>query len=274
MTYIAWMIGSLLSFCVMAVGARELSDAVSVFQMLLCRSVIGLLILTPFMWLRNGAEGFVTSQGPLHLLRNTVHFGGQYCWFFSIGALPLAQVFAIEFTVPLWSALMAFLFLREPFTRTKLFALVVGFVGVLVIVRPGSDMVQFGTLVMFGGALCFAVAIVCTKMLATTDSPLQILFYMCLMQLPMSLFGPWQWVWPSPLEWFWLILLGVTGLSAHFCFTRALQLSEVTRVLTIDFLRLPLIGLVGVLFYNEAFDIALLLGGLLMLGANYINVRH
>ncbi|TNE77750.1 MAG: DMT family transporter [Gammaproteobacteria bacterium] len=268
------MVGALLSLSLMAIGARELSSEVNTFQTLFIRSVIGLVIISGVVAAVGGRSLFVTRRPGMQLVRHLFHFGAQYGWFVGIGLLPLAEVFALEFTVPFWVAVIAALFLGERFTIRKSLALVLGVVGVLVILRPGIEILDVASLIVLASAVGFSCAYVATKSLARTEDPLTVLFYMCLIQMPVSLvLALPHWQMPTdPLTWLWLVIVGVTALSAHFCITNAMKRAEAGVVVTLDFLRLPLIGLVGVMFYSEPFELALLLGAILMLVGNLINV--
>lgn len=274
MPAIAWMAGALLSFCAMAVGARELSGDVSVFQTLFFRSAIGLLCVSSILVLSKRHETIRSNRLRLHGTRNLFHFAGQYGWFLGIGLLPLAEVFALEFTVPIWTLLVASVFLKEKITATKIVAVFLGLVGVVIIARPGSAIIDPASLVVLGAALCYAVSHTCTKSLSTTESAISILFYMCLIQLPIALLLSIPgWMWPDGSQWIWLIVIGITALSAHYCMAKAMLFAEVTTVVTIDFLRLPLIAFIGVLLYEEQFQISLMVGGALMLTGNLLNIR-
>ena len=268
----AWMLGTLMSFSLMAVGARELSGDIPVFQTLFFRSVIGLILISSLILLLDKKHVFRSERVVLHTFRNTFHFLGQYGWFVGIGLLPLAEVFALEFTVPIWTAIIAALFLGEKITRRKATSISLGALGVVVIVRPGVEIVDAASLIVLGAAICYAVSYTATKSLSFSESPLTILFYMCLVQLPVSLFlSISAWTWPAGIQWLWLVAIGVTALSAHFCLVRAMRYAEVTTVIALDFLRLPLIGVLGVLLYSEVFELYLLVGGVLMLFGNWVN---
>lgn len=273
MGVVIWMLGTLLSFCLMAVGARELAGEIATFQTLFFRSLIGLLVISLLIIASGRPSLFASGRGTLHVVRNIFHFGGQYGWFTGIALLPLAEVFALEFTVPIWTLLFAALFLKEGMTARKGLAVLFGAVGVLVIVRPGFEIFDLASLIVIAAAICYAISHVATKALSDTEHPLTVLFYMCLVQLPIGLLlALVDWRSPNIVQWLWLVLVGISALTAHYCITRAMQLSEAGIVVTLDFLRLPLIALVGVLFYQEAFDIALMLGAGLMLLGNLINV--
>ena len=273
MIALAWMSGTLLSFCLMALGARELSGSIPVFQILFFRSAIGLILISSLILLLGKKRRFRTNRIALHTFRNTFHFLGQYGWFVGIGLLPLAEVFALEFTVPIWTAIIAAFFLGERVTPRKAISILLGILGVMVIVRPGVEIVDVASLIVLGAAIGYAISYTATKALSFSESPLTILFYMCLIQLPVSLFLSLPvWAWPAGIQWLWLVVIGVTALSAHFCLVRAMGHAEVTTVITLDFLRLPLIAVLGVLLYDEAFEFYLLVGAGLMLVGNWVNL--
>lgn len=274
-----WMLGALISFCLIAIGVRELDGALPVFQILFSRSVIGLvyisLILLSSRSKSRQSPIITTDRIGLHSVRNLFHFAGQYGWFVGLGILPLAEVFALEFTVPVWTAIFATLFLHEQVTARKVAAIVLGLVGVLVIVRPGYEIIDSASLIVLGAALCYAVSHTATKSLTSTEDPISILFYMCAIQLPIGLVLCLPvWITPAGVQWFWLLAIALTALSAHYCMAKAMQTAQVTTVVILDFLRLPLIAVVGVLFYAEAFEPVLLVGGALMLFGNLVNVRR
>lgn len=268
-----WMSGALLSLCLMAIGARELAGGVGTFQILFVRSAIGLLVVSVVILRSGQGTLFRTRKFKIHLGRNVFHFIGQYGWFLGIGVLPLAQVFALEFTTPLWTLIIAALFLKESLTFKKIVAIVLGSSGVYLILNPGADIVHPAALYVLGAAVCFGVAYVSTKALAATDDPLTVLFYMCAIQLPIGLLSCLgRFVLPSLIQWGWLTLVGLTALTAHFCITHAMKKADASVVVTLDFLRVPLISVVGVLFYAEAFNPMLVLGATLMLVGNLINI--
>ena len=263
-----WMIGAIFSFMAMALGGRELSSDLSTFQVLFFRSVVGLLIVLVLVW-RRGAGVVRTGRLGLHVGRNLAHFVGQFGWFFAIASIPLAEVFAIEFTVPVWAALMSALFLGERLTPRRLLALALGLSGVLLIVRPGVGLFQPAALAALVGAVGYAASHVCTKRLTATDSPLAILFFMTAVQLPLGLLGSaWQWQPVQAAHVPWLIVVGVTALTAHYCLARAFSLAEVAVVLPMDFLRLPLAAALGYVLYNESFEALAVVGSLLIIAAN------
>lgn len=269
-----WMVGTLLSLLGMAIAGRELSSGLSTFQILFFRSAVGLVVIG-LVVLRIGPRQLVTGRPWMHVLRNLAHFAGQFGWFFAIAAIPLAEVFAIEFTMPLWGGLLAAAFLGERLTRKRLFALVLGLAGVALILRPGLAIVHPAAVAALLGAMAFAAAHVTTRRLTRTESALAILFYMSLIQFPLGLAGAalhWQ---PLALAHLpWILVVGLTSLSAHFCLTRALTLADVSVVLPMDFLRLPLVAVIGFWWYGERVDALVAAGTALILLGNGINLRY
>lgn len=269
-----WMLGALLSFSAMAVAGRELAGELSTFALLFFRSLIGLPIVLLLAARAGGLTQLRSQRLPLHALRNLAHFGGQYGWFFGLGFIPLAEVFAIEFTTPLWTTLLAVLLLGERLTLRRLAALLLGLLGVLIIVRPGLSMIQPAALAVVAAAFAYAAAHTATKRLVSSESPYTILFYMTLMQIPLGLLPALNdWVWPQGVAWFWLLLVGMAALSAHFCLSHALRLADASQVVPMDFLRLPLIGLIGAVGYGEPLTWPVLFGGLIIAGAVLLNLH-
>ena len=265
--------GTLLSFGAMAVGGRELAGEIPIFQTLLVRSLVGLLVISTLIRIRDIAL-FKTEQPLRHLARNGFHYGGQYAWFYGIGVLPLAEVFAIEFTTPIWTALLAALLLGERLTPARIVATLLGFAGIMVILRPGFEAVSFGSVIVLLGAFGFSASNTVTKMLVRREAVATVIFYMTVMQAVFSLI-PALSVW-VPIEihhWPWLIVVGVTAVSAHYCLSQALKVADAAVVLPFDFLRLPLIALIGFLFYQEAIDPFLALGAGLIIIGNLNNIR-
>ena len=268
-----WMMGALVSFMAMAVSGRELSSELGTFQILFYRSLVGLVVVS-LLLTRSGWGQARTRQPGLQLLRNLAHYSGQYGWFHGIALIPLAEVFAIEFTVPIWTAFLAAWILGERLTRARLAAVALGIVGMLIILRPGLTVVQPASLVVLAGAVGYATSHTLTRKLTRTDTPLAVLFYMTVIQLPLGFIAALgDWATPSVGLWPWLLVVGVTALSAHYCLTRALTLSDAMVVVPMDFLRVPLIALVGYLFYQEALDGFVLGGALVMLAGNLVNIR-
>lgn len=271
----AWMLGALSCFALMAVSGREISKELDTFQLMFFRSVIGVLIVVSIAsMMPGGLRQFRTEKIGLHLLRNSFHFVGQFSWFFAITLISLAEVFALEFTTPIWVALLAPLVLGERMTKARAAAVAMGFAGVVIVLRPGLTEIGLGHIAMLIGAVGFAVSLISTKRLTGTETPLAILFWMTLIQAPMGLIGSISdFVVPGTETTIWLVIVSICGLSAHYCIAQAFRWADATTVVPMDFLRLPLIAVVGMLLYNEGLDPFVFLGGAVILAGNYINIR-
>jgi len=231
------MSGTLVSFMAMAIGGRQLSGQLTTFQILFFRSIIGLLIVSFWLW-RSSWQQIFTRHFKIHALRNIAHFGGQFGWFYGIAFIPLAEVFALEFTVPVWTAVLATVLLGEQITRARVTAITFGVMGVILILRPGIAVVNPASLAVLGSALGYALSHTLTRRLAQVDTPLTILFYMTLIQLPLGFVTSiFDWTTPSAAMLPWIIVVGVTALSGHYCMARALAMADAIVVVPMDFLR-------------------------------------
>jgi drug/metabolite transporter (DMT)-like permease len=267
------MSGTVLSFALMGICGRELSSDLNTFQTLFWRSLAGGIATLPLLFYQGW--GHVRTTRPMaQIVRNLFNFAGQYGWFYAIGVISLAEVFALEFTTPIWTALLAFIFLKERLTPARIAAIALGFAGILMITRPGAEAIHPASLAVLGAAVAYAFSYIMVKSLTATDSPLTILVYMTLVHLPIALvFSLSDWVWPSGENWLWIAIVGLTGLSAHYCLARALQIADATLVVPLDFMRLPLIAAVGFLVYDEALNPWVLGGAAVVFAANFLNIR-
>lgn len=264
---VLWMSGALLSFSAMAVSVRALAGALSLFEILAIRSGGGLLILLAILAARPTLRhDLAPRRMTLHAVRNGTHFLAQYAWAASLTMLPFATVFALEFTMPAWAALLAILFLHEKVTPSRIGSIVLGLIGVLVILRPGLENFQPATLLVLAAAFGYAINVIATKMLTSDVTPFAIVFWMNAMQLPVALAGsdPLFLLRIEGMQVIAAIALAVVGLSAHYCLSNAFRAGDAIIVVPLDFLRIPLIAFVGWAFYGEALD------GFVFLGAAII----
>jgi drug/metabolite transporter (DMT)-like permease len=268
-----WMAGWLTLMVVIAVAGREASRELSVFQIMLMRSVIGMAMLWPLVRAAGGLAAMRTERLPQHALRNAVHYAAQYGWFAALTMIPLAQLVAIEFTMPIWSAALAVLFLGERMNALKWVAVLLGLVGVAVIVRPGAGALDAGQLIALVSAVGFAVSVVLVKSLTRTEAAVAISFWMLVVQSVIGLVPALLvWQWPSATVWGWVVVVAFCGTYSHYCFARAMQHADATVVVPMDFLRVPLTALVGWLAYSERLDLFTALGVALILAGNLLNL--
>ena len=271
-----WMLGAIVSFSAMAVAGREAGLAFDTFEIMTYRSAIGFAVILGIIVATRRLSAIRTRRPGAHLARNIAHFAGQNLWFYAVTVIPLAQLFAIEFTSPLWVMVLAALFLGERLTLVKTLAGIIGFIGVLIVLRPGAAPLDLGHLSAAGAALGFAVTAIFTKDLTRTETILTIMFWLTGSQLAFGLICGFaydgQFTWPMGNDWVALIIIAIAGSTAHFSLTTALSLAPASIVTPIDFVRLPVIALIGMAFYDEPLSIAVFAGAALIFGANYMNV--
>ena len=271
----AWMSGWLTLMLVIAVAGREATRDVAVFQLMAMRSVIGLVLLWPLLHVYGGLAAIRTQRVREHAARNVVHYGAQYAWFVALTMIPLAQVVAIEFTMPIWAILLAAAFLGERITRWKLLAVALGLLGVGLVVRPDAAGLNAGQLIALAAAVGFAISVILTKSLTRTDDALAIIFWMLLIQSILGVLPALAvWRWPSATGWGWILVVAFCGTFSHYCMARALRHAEATVVVPMDYLRVPLTALAGWLVYAERMDLLTVLGAVLILGGNLLNTRR
>jgi drug/metabolite transporter (DMT)-like permease len=274
---VLWMVGALLSFSVMAVSIRELSRAgLSIFEILAIRSGVALLVLLVLLALRPELRQHARPRRMgLNLFRNTVHYASQFSWALSLTMLPLATVFALEFTMPAWTALLAVWFLHERMTPSRLGVVVLGLIGVLVILRPGIAGFNPAAILVLLAAFGYAITMITTKQLTMTETTFGIVFWMAVIQFPLSLIGS------DPSVFLHLHLkdllpvlgVAIAGTTSHYCLSNAFRAGDATLVVPLDFMRIPLIAVVGWAFYGESLDIFVLLGALIIVAGVLWNLR-
>ena len=272
---IVWMAGWLTAMIVIAVAGREATRTLHVFQIMELRSVLGFAMLWPLVHASGGLAAMRTRRIGSHIARNTVHYGAQFGWFLALTLIPIAQVVAIEFTMPVWTALLAVAFLGERLGPARIAAVALGLVDVAVIVRPGIEHVDPGQLIALAAAFGFAISIILVKSLTTTESVVAIIFWMLVIQSAIGLV-PALLVWRTPGAgvWPWILVIALCGTYSHFCMAKALTLADAMMIVPMDFLRVPLSALAGWLVYGERIDLFTVVGAGLILAANLLNLRR
>lgn len=274
----AWMTGALVCFSSMAVAGREVASDLDTFELMMWRSVIGFVIVVAVLAGKGDLRSLRIRRTGLHLVRNVAHFTGQNLWFFAVTLVPLAQLFAFEFTNPIWVAILAPLVLGEKMTRHRIFAALMGFAGILIVAQPWGAAFALGP-GQIAAALCaigFAFTVMTTKMLSRTESTASILFMMTLTQAGMGLLCAgydMDVAVPDAGALPLVLVVAVAGLTAHFCITSALSCAPATVVAPMEFLRLPLIAAVGAMFYDEPLMLSVFLGAALVLAGNLVNIH-
>jgi len=272
---VMFMSGAIVSFSAMAVAGRAISFELDTFEIMMYRSIVGICVVL-ILGRMFGTLGQITKRNlGTHFIRNISHFAGQNLWFYAITVVPLAQVFALEFTSPLWVLLLSPVLLNERWTQMRLLAGVMGFVGILIVTRPTGQSLNIGVIAAALSAIGFAGSAIFTKRLTRTETITCILFYLTVMQLAFGVICAGydgDIAMPSLDTLPWLVLIGFAGLLAHFCLTTALSLAPATVVMPVDFIRLPVIAMVGMLVYAEAIDMWVFIGAAIIFTGNYMNI--
>jgi drug/metabolite transporter (DMT)-like permease len=272
---VTYMSGAIVSFSAMAVAGRAISFELDTFEIMLFRSLVGFMTVLTIGYFAGSLKQITRRHMGLHLMRNVSHFTGQNLWFFAITAAPLAQVFALEFTSPLWVLMFSPLLLGERLTRMRVVAALMGFIGILIVTRPTGDSLNIGVITAALSAIGFAGSAIFTKKLTRSETITCILFYLTAMQAVFGLICAGydgDIAIPSIASLPWLVLIAFAGLLAHFCLTTALSLAPATVVMPVDFIRLPVIATVGMLFYAEAIDVWVFVGAAIIFAGNYMNI--
>lgn len=271
-----WMIGAIGAFTSMAIAGRAASLDLDTFEIMLYRSCVGFVIVLCVGSAFGTLKQVRIAHMGLHIGRNLAHFAGQNLWFYAITVIPLAQVFALEFTTPIWVILLSPFILREKITSIGILSAIAGFIGVMIVARPGAANLSPGIVAAALCAIGFALTIMLTRKLTRTETITCILFYLTGMQAIFGLFMAGidgDIALPSLATLPWVVAIGVAGLLAHFCLTTALSIAPATVVIPMDFARLPIIAVVGIVLYAEPIDSLVIVGGALIFAANYVNIR-
>ena len=274
---VLWALGAVASFAAMAVAGREAGRTLDTYEIMTYRSILGVIIVCAILTLWRRWGDVRGNRLGLHIARNTCHFAGQNLWLYALTVIPLAQVAVLEFSYPIWVALAAPFVLGERMTVQRAVAAALGFAGILLVVRPGVMPVNAGTLAALCAAFGFAGAALATRRLTADQTTLCIMFWLTSMQTAMGLamaLHDGAMALPDARALPFVIVVGLTGLIAHFCLTTALSLAPATVVMPVEFLRLPITATLGAILYLEALDPFVLLGSVVILGANLINLWH
>jgi drug/metabolite transporter (DMT)-like permease len=267
------MLGSTLFFGLMAVAIRLASESLHTFQIAFFRNSFGLLAALPLL-LRHGPDLLRTTQLPRYVVRCAIGIVSMLCGFWAIGHLPLAQAVALSYSTPIFVTIAAVIFLHEQVRARRWAAVALGFVGVLIIVRPGTEGFSAGTLVALAAAVLSGIVSIQIKQLSRTEPADRIVLLTTLLWVPMSLLPALTvWEWPHGIVWLWVIAAGVLGTSGHMLWTRALKLGDVSALTPISFMQLPVVALAGWLLFQERLDRWTVIGAAVIFAAN-VYIAH
>lgn len=269
------MLGSTLFFALMAVAIRLASESLHTFEIAFFRNFFGLIAALPLL-VKHGPGLLRTQQFPRYIFRCVIGVLSMFCGFWAIGHLPLAQAVSLSYSTPLFVTIAAVWLLHEHVRARRWAAVAIGFVGVLVIVRPGSASFSAGTLVALTAAVLSGLVAIQIKQLSHTEPADRIVFYTTLLWVPLS-FAPalFVWEWPRGIVWLWVVAAGVLGTVAHMLWTRAIKLGDVSALTPISFMQLPVVALFAYFLFDERIDRWTVLGAAIIFGANaYIAHRE
>ncbi|MFH1795363.1 MAG: DMT family transporter [Pseudomonadota bacterium] len=269
-----WMAGWLSLMLLMSVAGRAATIEIDIFQIMELRAIIGLALLWPLVHAAGGLRAMKSNVLGQHIGRNVVHYFAQYAWLLALTMIPLAQLISIEFTMPVWTAIFAGLFLGERIGGLKIVSIVLGILGVAIIVRPGLDHLDPGQLIALVMAVGFGISVTMVKGLTRHDSVVKIMFWMLVIQGLIGLLPAlWVWRWPSAEAWAWIVVIAACGTFSHYCMAKAMTYADATIVIPMDFLRVPLSAALGYLLYSEMLDVWTVAGAALILFGNLLNLR-
>ena len=272
---------ALLMFCstvffgLMVIAIRLASETLHTFEIAFFRNFFGLVAALPLL-LRHGPDLLKTTQLPRYGVRCLIGVVSMMAGFWAIGHLPLAQAVALSYSTPIFVTIAAVLFLHEQVRARRWIAVGLGFVGMLVIVRPGSASFSAGTLVALVAAVLSGVVSIQIKQLSQVDPADRIVFLTTLIWVPMSLLPALTvWEWPQGITWLWVVSAGAMGTAGHMLWTRALKIGDVSALTPISFMQLPIVAVAGWLLFQEPLDRWTALGAGVIFAANaYIAHRE
>ena len=269
------MLGSTVFFGLMAVAIKLASDTLHTFEIAFFRNFFGLMAALPLL-LKHGTGLLKTTQLPRYFIRCLIGVLSMFCGFWAIGHLPLAQAVSLSYSTPIFVTIAAVFFLHEQVRARRWAAVVLGFIGVLIIVRPGSDSFSIGTLIALAAAVLSGIVSIQIKQLSYTEPADRIVFYTTLLWVPMSFIPAlFVWEWPQGITWLWVMAAGALGTGGHMLWTRALKLGDVSALTPISFMQLPLVAIAGWLLFDEDLSRWTALGaGIIFVANAYIAHRE
>jgi drug/metabolite transporter (DMT)-like permease len=268
-----WMLLACLAFAGMGATARHLAQVLPPLEVVFFRNALALVWMIPWI-LRVGLAGLRTAHFGAYVGRSALAFVSMACWFTALATLPLAEAIALGFTQPLFATVLAVVLLHEIVRLRRWTATVIGFLGAMVILRPGIEAITLAHVLVLLSSATGAITMVVVKRLTRTEDPNTIVTYMTLLTAPVALLIALPgWVWPSPANWVWLIVLGLLGTIGHQGSTRAFKLLDASLAASLDFIRLPLAAMIAWIAFAETPDRWTWIGGAMIGGAS-IYIAH
>ena len=263
------MMAAGIMFVVTSATVRHLSVDMHFIQIAFFRSVFGIICMLPWLG-RVGIGAMRTRHTGRYALRGVTSVTAMFCWFGALAAMPIADATSVSFATPIFVSIAAVVFLGEPMFRHRWIGLIAGFIGTLIILRPGFVEINFGALLVLTSAIFIAWSSIIVKVVARDDRPDTIALYQVVFMLPLSLVPAlFFWHWPSLEQWFWAAIVGVLSTYAQRALTRAYAAADAAGVAPFDFLRLPFATALGFVVFLELPDLWTLGGGLVIFTASF-----
>ena len=253
---ILWMVGAAICFSASLTLVKALQDGgMSAFQAVLFRQIFGLIIFTPIIF--RAGIGTLKTKVPLgHFIRALLGLSGMWTGYFSLTLIDVPESVALQFTLPIFTMFCAIFLLGEKLHSHRVVATLIGFAGVLVIVRPGFGDLNLGILLALAAAAFYATSDTLSRWLARYDKLPTIMMWNFICMIPMAVIPSAIWWVTPPLELWWQLLgFAVAGVGAQFCLTRSFGLAEASLVSPILFLRLPLIAAIAFFAFGQTTEI-------------------
>ena len=268
------MLVSTISFAIMNASIRDITQELEPLVVVFFRNAFGLLALSPFL-LRNGLKTFRTARLGLHGIRAGLNVMAMAFFYVGLSLTPLAEATALAFTAPLFAVMLAVLCLKERVSFTKLLAMGIGFVGALIILRPGFGFTDVGSLWIIISAFIWSGTLIIIKLLARTESSMTITAYMALllaiMSLPTALIF---WQTPSISQFIYLFVIATSGTLGQYTLTEALGRADAQTVMPLDFMRLIWTAFLGYVMFNEVPDAYVWFGAtMIFASATYVAIE-
>jgi len=271
---VLWMALAAVFFSITIGLVRYISESINAYEQTFFRHIIGILILTPFV-IRAGLPSIRTHQIRLNIFRNLVGNGGTTLSFLSVTMISLTDSLTLHFTLPIFATLFAIFLLRERVGYHRWIAMLIGFVGVLIVLRPGFQVMNYGMLAALGAAACFGLSDVLLRKLSRTDLTLSIVFYSFFIQVPFSLpLAVMNWATPTSMELFWLTAMGIASFGAQWSLSKAYILADASVVSPVLFIRLPMVSAIGIIFFEQVTDIWTWIGAIVIFSSTYYAARR
>ena len=271
---VALMVASTFLFGFMAVCIRLASSQLHPFEIAFFRNLFGFMFTLPLLY-RHGWSLLRTDKLPLYFFRCCIGIVSMLAGFWALVHLPLAQAVALSYSTPIFVTIAAVMVLGEVVRARRWTAVIVGFIGVLVLMQPGADTFHMASLIAVLAAVASASAAISIKFLSRTENADAIVVYTTLIWVPLSLLPAlFYWTQPSGITWLWIVLSGLFGTTAHMCWTRALQRADASFLTPISFLQVLVVGTFGFFLFDEKIDRWTIVGASIIFTSNIYIARR